>query len=147
MTNRGGIEGPTGTGPRPAARGHSPSQEACPVLCGALASADAAHGDSCSAGVRAASRSGPPEGLIRLRFADASTLEQAGAAFGAASVPGLGDVWSDPAALTLRIHGTAGVETLRAVLAVLDAAAVTAESLTVHTRELDDVLAVFAGLP
>ncbi|WP_208903905.1 hypothetical protein [Streptomyces incarnatus] len=89
----------------------------------------------------------PPDGVIRLRFADAGALGRAGAAFGAGAGPGLGDAWSDPATLTLRITADAGIETLRAVLAVLDAAAVTAESLTVHTHELDDVLAVFTSLP
>nr|AXL06551.1 hypothetical protein [uncultured bacterium] len=92
-------------------------------------------------------RTEPPGALIRLRFADAAALERAGAAFRAASGPGFGDAWGDPAALTLQIPGDAGIETLRAVLAVLDAAALTAESLTVHTRELDDVFAAFTGLP
>ncbi|MGW2421050.1 hypothetical protein ACWC0C_17660 [Streptomyces sp. NPDC001709] len=91
--------------------------------------------------------SDPPDALIGLRFADASALERAGVAFGAGRSPGLGDAWSDPATLTLRIAGDAGVETLRAVLAVLDAAAVSAEWLTVHTRELGDVHAAFTGLP
>jgi hypothetical protein len=97
--------------------------------------------------VRPAPRTDPPDGLIRLRFADALALARAGAAFGAGSGPGSGDVWSDPATLTLRICGDAGIETLRAVLAVLDAAAITAESLTVHTHELDDVFAAFTSLP
>ncbi|MGW7530553.1 hypothetical protein [Streptomyces sp. NPDC054783] len=94
-----------------------------------------------------APRNDPPDALIRLRFADAIALGRAGAAFGAGSGPGLGDAWSDPATLTLQISADAGIETLRAVLAVLDAAAVTAESLTVHTHELDDVLAAFTSLP
>ncbi|MGW6059466.1 hypothetical protein [Streptomyces sp. NPDC055189] len=88
----------------------------------------------------------PPAALIRLRFAGASALEAAAASFGAASGRGFGDAWSDPATLTLHIPGDAGAETLRAVLAVLDAAAVTADSLTVHTNELDDVFAAFTGL-
>ncbi|MEV1085921.1 hypothetical protein AB0I98_48265, partial [Streptomyces sp. NPDC050211] len=92
-------------------------------------------------------RNEPPSALIRLRFADAAALERAGAAFRAGSGPGFGDAWGDPATLTLHIPGDAGIETLRAVLAVLDAAALTAESLTVHTRELDDVFAAFTGLP
>lgn len=84
-------------------------------------------------------------GVIRLRFADAVILERAAAAFRAASVPGLGDPCGDPATLTLRIPGDAGVETLRGVLAVLDEGAITSESLTVHTNELDDVFAAFTG--
>ncbi|MGW1767282.1 hypothetical protein ACWCQL_24860 [Streptomyces sp. NPDC002073] len=95
----------------------------------------------------APARNDPPDGLIRLRFADASMLERAGAAFAAGSAPGLGEARSDPATLTLRIPGSACVETLRAVLAVLDAAALPSESLTVHTHELDDVFAALAGLP
>ncbi|WP_159050396.1 hypothetical protein [Streptomyces cellostaticus] len=94
-----------------------------------------------------APRNDPPDGLIRLRFADAIALERAGDAFGAGSAPGLGDALSDPATLTLQIPGDAGIETLRAVLAVLDAAAITAVSLTVHTRELDDIFAAFTSLP
>lgn len=42
---------------------------------------------------------------------------------------------------------TCGIETLRTVLAILDAAAITSESLTVHTHELDDVFAAFTSLP
>ncbi|MEU6381103.1 hypothetical protein [Streptomyces sp. NPDC046909] len=89
----------------------------------------------------------PPAGDIRLRFAYASELERAGAAFAAASGPGFGEAWSDPATLVLQIPADAGTETLRAVLGVLDAAAVTPESVTVHTHELDDVFAAFTSLP
>ncbi|MGW2651483.1 hypothetical protein ACWC2T_43075 [Streptomyces sp. NPDC001393] len=89
----------------------------------------------------------PPAGIIRLRFADAVALGRAGAAFGAGSGSGFNNAWSNPATLTLQITADAGVETLRAVLAILDAAAVTAESLTVHTHELDDVFAAFTSLP
>jgi hypothetical protein len=99
------------------------------------------------AAFRQASRSGPPDALIRLRFADATALERACAAFGTGSNPGFGDAWSDLATLTLQIPGDAGIETLRTVLAVLDTAAINAESLTVHTHELDDVFAAFTSLP
>jgi hypothetical protein len=88
-----------------------------------------------------------PVGLMRVRFADAVAFERAEAAFGAAPGPCFDDVWGDPATLTVRIVGDVGVETLRAALAVLDTAAITARSLTVHTRELDDVFAAFTGLP
>ncbi|MFE6848160.1 hypothetical protein [Streptomyces sp. NPDC057686] len=94
-----------------------------------------------------APRSGPPGGLVRLRFADTVALERAGAAFGKAGpVPGLGDAWSDPATLTLQIRADAGIETLRTVIAVLDATEITSESLTVHTNELDDVFAALTSL-
>ncbi|MDL5205441.1 hypothetical protein [Streptomyces sp. ALI-76-A] len=94
-----------------------------------------------------APRNDPPDALVRLRFADAITLGRAGVAFGAGSGPGLGDAWSDPETLTLQICGDAGVDTLRAVLAVLDSAAITPEALTVHTHELDDIFAAFTSLP
>lgn len=83
-------------------------------------------------------RDDPPAAVVRLRFADASALGRAGAAFDGA--------WSDPEALTLQVPGDAGVGTVRAVLAVLDAAALVPESFTVHTNELDDVFAAFTGL-
>ncbi|MFB8246273.1 hypothetical protein ACFC5X_14655 [Streptomyces sp. NPDC055952] len=88
----------------------------------------------------------PPDALIRMRFAHAPDLDRAEAAFGAGSGPGLGAASSDPGTLTLHVPGDAGADTLRGVLAVLDAAALTPEALTVHTRELDDVLAAFTGL-
>jgi hypothetical protein len=91
-------------------------------------------------------RGAPPDALIRLRFTDTSALEGAAAAFGSASGP-FGEARSDRATLTLQIPGEAGVETLRAVLAVLDAAAVPADSLTVHAHELGDLFAAFTGLP
>ncbi|MFF0190319.1 hypothetical protein [Streptomyces sp. NPDC005244] len=92
---------------------------------------------------RAGPGGGAPAGVVRLRFADVVALDRAGAAFGAG--PGGGAV-SDPATLTLQIPGEAGTETLRAVLEVLDAAALTAESLTVHSHELDDVFSALTGL-
>ncbi|MFE9453873.1 hypothetical protein [Streptomyces sp. NPDC006739] len=113
---------------------------------------DGDHADHRGAGpgdaeFRQAPRTGPPAALIRLRFADAVALGRARAAFGAGAGRGLGDASSDVATLTLQIRGDAGTETLRSVLTVLDAAAVTAESLTVHTNELDDVFAAFTNLP
>ncbi|MEV6197242.1 hypothetical protein AB0M19_33150 [Streptomyces sp. NPDC051920] len=81
---------------------------------------------------------GPPAAVVRLRFADAVALERAGACFEGAL--------SDPATGTLQVPADAGVEALRAVLAVLDAAALAPESLTVHSNELDDVFAAFTGL-
>ncbi|MET7389849.1 hypothetical protein ACFYPT_35910 [Streptomyces sp. NPDC005529] len=93
---------------------------------------------------RAGGGGGAPAGVVRLRFADVVALDRAGTAFGAG--PDGGAV-SDPATLTLQIPGEAGTETLRAVLEVLDAAALTAESLTVHSHELDDVFAALTGLP
>ncbi|MEV7727312.1 hypothetical protein AB0P15_21570 [Streptomyces sp. NPDC087917] len=144
-----------GSGARELARAlaGSLSPEARLVLRNALDDAEADAGDDAghyAAGdsdVPPVRRNDPPDALVRLRFADATTLERAAVAFGGGSRSGLGDAWSDPTTLTLQIAGDARVETLRAVLAVLDAAAITSESLTVHTRELDDVLAVFTGMP
>ncbi|MFF3889381.1 hypothetical protein [Streptomyces sp. NPDC001914] len=76
--------------------------------------------------------------VVRLRFADVVALERAGACFEGAV--------SDPATGILQVPADAGVEALRAVLAVLDAAALAPESLTVHSNELDDVFAAFTGL-
>ncbi len=94
--------------------------------------------ESGGGGLWPGARNDPPAAVIRLRFADAIALDRAGAAFDGA--------WSDPGTLTLQVPKDAGVETLRAVLAVLDAAALAPESLTVHTNELDDVFAAFTGL-
>ncbi|MFF4911051.1 hypothetical protein [Streptomyces sp. NPDC001260] len=106
-----------------------------------------AHGTG-QGGDRPVPHSESPAALVRLGFTDAEALARAGAAFAEAGRhAGFGDACSDPATLTLRIQADAGLETLRTVLAVLDAAAVTAESLTVHTRELDDVFAAFTSLP
>ncbi|MFJ9343624.1 hypothetical protein ACIRP0_30735 [Streptomyces sp. NPDC101733] len=123
----------TGTGADARTDAGTHADAGAPADAPATALADASHGD-------------PPDGLVRLRFADATALERAAAAFGAGAGAGLGEAWTDPATLTLQIPGDAGVETLRTVLAVLDAAAITSESLTVHTRELDDVLAAFTTL-
>ncbi|UQX04213.1 ATP-binding cassette domain-containing protein [Streptomyces sp. RerS4] len=78
-----------------------------------------------------------PGGHIRLRFASADELDAAARHFGAAA--------RDPEELTLRIAGDGGIPTLRAVLDVLDHAAVRAESLTVHTPDLDDVFLTLTG--
>ncbi|MGQ5640308.1 MULTISPECIES: hypothetical protein [unclassified Streptomyces] len=149
---------PPPDGPEPSAAAATDGDKARLVLPSSLAEPDAppgrdsptAHGSggpgSGDPGSWHPPRNDPPGALIRLRFADASALEHACAAFRAGSGPGLGDAWSDPATLSLRIPGDAGVETLRNVLAVLDAAAITPESLTVHTHELDDVVAAFTGL-
>lgn len=119
------------------------SPEARLLLLSALTGADPEPGRP---EIRPPPRSAPPDALIRLRFTDTSALEGAAAAFGSASGP-FGEAWSDRATLTLQIPGEAGVETLRAVLAVLDAAAVPADSLTVHAHELGDLFAAFTGLP
>ncbi|MEU3693391.1 ATP-binding cassette domain-containing protein [Streptomyces narbonensis] len=78
-----------------------------------------------------------PGGHIRLRFATPDELDTAARHFGAAA--------RDPEELTLRVPSDGGIATLRAVLDVLDGAAVRAESLTVHTPDLDDVFLTLTG--
>ncbi|MFJ8696728.1 ATP-binding cassette domain-containing protein [Streptomyces roseolilacinus] len=78
-----------------------------------------------------------PGGHIRLRFPDPDQLHAAARHFGAAA--------ADPEELTLRVPGDGSVPTLRAVLDVLDGASIHAESLTVHTPDLDDVFLTLTG--
>lgn len=80
-----------------------------------------------------------PGGHIRVRFADARALDTAAGVFGLAT--------RDEEALTLRIPGDSSVTTLRAVLDTLEMTAVRAESLTVHTPDLDDVFLTLTGQP
>ncbi len=78
-----------------------------------------------------------PGGHVRLRFATPGELDTAARHFGAAA--------RDLEELTLRIPSDGSIPTLRAVLDVLDDAAVRAESLTVHTPDLDDVFLTLTG--
>ncbi|MFI2239542.1 ATP-binding cassette domain-containing protein [Streptomyces chrestomyceticus] len=78
-----------------------------------------------------------PGGHIRVRFADALALDTAAGLFGPAT--------RDEEALILQIPGDSSVTTLRAVLDTLETAAVRAESLTVHTPDLDDVFLTLTG--
>ncbi|GCD33912.1 daunorubicin resistance protein DrrA family ABC transporter ATP-binding protein [Streptomyces chrestomyceticus JCM 4735] len=80
-----------------------------------------------------------PGGHIRVRFADALALDTAAGLFGPAT--------RDEEALTLQIPGDSSVTTLRAVLDTLETTAVRAESLTVHTPDLDDVFLTLTGQP
>ncbi|MCH0541759.1 ATP-binding cassette domain-containing protein [Streptomyces sp. MUM 203J] len=79
-----------------------------------------------------------PGGHIRLRFAGSAELDTAAGHFGATAV-------TDPEELTLRVPCDGGIPALRTVLDVLDGAAVHAESLTVHTPDLDDVFLTLTG--
>ncbi|MFI6846910.1 ATP-binding cassette domain-containing protein [Kitasatospora sp. NBC_00085] len=72
-----------------------------------------------------------PGGHLRLRFAGPAELAAAAAHFTYAA--------ADEEALALSIPGDNSVITVKAVLDVLDNAGVRAESLTVHTPDLDDV--------
>ncbi len=72
-----------------------------------------------------------PGSHIRLRFAGEAELDTAARAFDIAT--------ADPENLALNIPGDGTPATVRAVLDLLEAAQVEAESLTVHTPDLDDV--------
>jgi ABC-2 type transport system ATP-binding protein len=79
-----------------------------------------------------------PGGHVRLRFADASGLNAAAAAFTTAT--------RDDASLTLHVPTNGSVAELRALLDRLDAVGDVAE-LTVHTPDLDDVFLTLTGHP
>ncbi|MFG1666149.1 ATP-binding cassette domain-containing protein [Streptomyces sp. Y7] len=72
-----------------------------------------------------------PGSHIRLRFADERRLDAAAAVFDVAQ--------RDPENLALNVPGDGTPATVRAVLDLLETAGVEAESLTVHTPDLDDV--------
>jgi ABC-2 type transport system ATP-binding protein len=80
-----------------------------------------------------------PGGHVRLQFTDADGLE--------AAARTLGEVVLDHEALTLQIASDGGVESLRALIDRLDDAQVKADSLTVHTPDLDDVFLALTGQP
>ncbi len=80
-----------------------------------------------------------PGGHVKLQFADPAELATAAGLFGVAS--------SDEESLTLQIPSDGSVANLRAVLDVLDTTEVRAESLTVHTPDLDDVFLTLTGKP
>ncbi|MFI7013954.1 ATP-binding cassette domain-containing protein [Streptomyces sp. NPDC050164] len=80
-----------------------------------------------------------PGGHIRVRFADAQSLDAAAGLFGIAT--------RDEDSLTLQIPGDGSLLTLRAVLDTLESTGVQAESLTVHTPDLDDVFLTLTGQP
>ena len=78
-----------------------------------------------------------PGGHIRLNFADPGGLDKAAVAFADAS--------RDDETLTLTVPSDGRVETLKLVLATLDAAAITVEGLSVHRPDLDDVFFALTG--
>jgi ABC-2 type transport system ATP-binding protein len=80
-----------------------------------------------------------PGGHIRLQFTDASRL--------AAAARTLGEVTRDDEALTLQVATDGSVHSLYDVLDRLDHAAITADALTVHTTDLDDVFFALTGHP
>jgi ABC-2 type transport system ATP-binding protein len=80
-----------------------------------------------------------PGGHVRLQFTDADGLEGAARA--------LGEVVRDDEALTLQVPSDASVDALRALIDRLDDAQIKADSLTVHTPDLDDVFLALTGQP
>jgi ABC-2 type transport system ATP-binding protein len=80
-----------------------------------------------------------PGGHIRLRFADAGTLDVAAKALGETARP------DDELALHVPSDGSVG--SLRAVLDRLDGVAVPVGSLSVHTPDLDDVFLALTARP
>ncbi|NBE56589.1 ATP-binding cassette domain-containing protein [Streptomyces boluensis] len=80
-----------------------------------------------------------PGGHIRVRFAGPEHLDAAAGIFGIAT--------RDDESLTLQIPSDGSIPNLRAVLDTLEATAVQAESLTVHTPDLDNVFLTLTGQP
>ncbi|MEV0092674.1 ATP-binding cassette domain-containing protein [Streptomyces sp. NPDC050738] len=80
-----------------------------------------------------------PGGHVRLQFAHETQLTAAAAQFGVAT--------RDDESLTLQIPSDGSIANLRAVLDVLDSTHLQAESLTVHTPDLDDVFLTLTGTP
>jgi ABC-2 type transport system ATP-binding protein len=78
-----------------------------------------------------------PGSHVRLRFTDARELDEA-----ARALPG---ATPDPERLTLRVPGDGATRSLRALLDRLDEHALTAEELSVHTPDLDDVFLALTG--
>ncbi|MEU9476475.1 ATP-binding cassette domain-containing protein [Streptomyces sp. NPDC048191] len=78
-----------------------------------------------------------PGGHVRLRFTDPAAYRNAAAA--------LRETTRDDEALTLQIPSDGSQRELRAVLDWLDAAAIEADELSVHTPDLDDVFFALTG--
>ncbi|WP_079086000.1 ATP-binding cassette domain-containing protein [Streptomyces silvensis] len=80
-----------------------------------------------------------PGGHIRLRFDDIGQLEAA------VDRLALSTVVRDDETLSLQVPSDGSISALRAVLDVLEGAGVQAETLTVHTPDLDDVFLTLTG--
>jgi ABC-2 type transport system ATP-binding protein len=78
-----------------------------------------------------------PGGHVRLQFAGLPELESAAKA--------LGVIARDEESLTLQVPGDGRTRSLRALLDQLDEAGVEAETLSVHTPDLDDVFFALTG--
>jgi ABC-2 type transport system ATP-binding protein len=80
-----------------------------------------------------------PGGHIQLEFANLMELESAERVLGVAA--------RDDESLTLQVPGQGDIPALRALLDRLDNAAVSAERLSIHTPDLDDVFFAFTSHP
>ncbi|MER6672265.1 ATP-binding cassette domain-containing protein [Streptomyces sp. NPDC000983] len=80
-----------------------------------------------------------PGSHIRLGFTDPAGLDAAARAFGVGT--------RDDEELALHVPSDGDISGLRAVLDLLDASGITAESLTVHTPDLDDVFLALTEKP
>ncbi|MDP4501789.1 ATP-binding cassette domain-containing protein [Nonomuraea turcica] len=78
-----------------------------------------------------------PGSHVRLRFADRHALDVAAQILHTST--------RDDEELTLRVPGDGGVRSLRALLDRLDAHAIDADELSVHTPDLDDVFLALTG--
>jgi ABC-2 type transport system ATP-binding protein len=95
------------------------------------------HGRLVAEGTAAELKRRIPGAHIRVTFSDPHHLDMAADLFRATT--------RDEETLTLDIPGDDSIPTLRTVLDALDGAAVPAESLTVHTPDLDDVFLTLTG--
>ena len=80
-----------------------------------------------------------PGGHIRLEFASADGLDAAARTLGAPT--------RDDDALTLQIPSDGSVESLRALLDLLDGQSIEVGGLSIHTPDLDDVFLTLTGQP
>ncbi|MEF9880867.1 ATP-binding cassette domain-containing protein [Streptomyces sp. P9-A4] len=78
-----------------------------------------------------------PGGHVRVQFTDEAHFDTAASIFGVAT--------RDEESLTLQIPSDGSLANLRSVIDVLDTTGVRAESLTVHTPDLDDVFLALTG--
>jgi ABC-2 type transport system ATP-binding protein len=78
-----------------------------------------------------------PGGHIRLKFADPTDLESAAAV--------LDTISRDDSQLALQVASDGGIKSIRSVLDQLESRSIEADSLTVHTPDLDDVFFALTG--
>jgi ABC-2 type transport system ATP-binding protein len=97
------------------------------------------HGRVVAQGTPAELKRQIPGSHVRLRFSSVRELDAAARVLAGAT--------RDEENLTLRVPGDGGVTALRALLNQLDAHSLSAEELSVHTPDLDDVFLALTGRP